>query len=235
MVNDLLKPRVIVGDCLEVMPTLTAGTVDLVLVDPPYCSGARQEAGSAAADKMVRSGRTWFANDSMNTAGLVWMVRQCALMWGRLLKPGGHVLCFIDWRMYPHLSVAIQSADFQERGLIVWDKQSMALGHFFRNQHEFICHFSKGSPVKALRHDVANVIACKRELGRDKHPTQKPVDLLKTLITVVCPEYGTVLDCFAGSCSTGRAAQESNRFSICIERDPGYLPNGSEWETGRGG
>ena len=40
----------------------------------------------------------------------------------RLLKDGGNLLCFIDWRQLPTLTDAVQCADFMWRGVAVWDK-----------------------------------------------------------------------------------------------------------------
>lgn len=51
------------------------------------------------------------------------------------------------------------------------------------------------------------------------HPSQKPVDLLKYLISTYTKEGETVLDCFAGSGSTGVAAKELNREFIGIEKE----------------
>jgi site-specific DNA-methyltransferase (adenine-specific) len=56
------------------------------------------------------------------------------------------------------------------------------------------------------------------------HPTVKPTALMQYLIRLVTPEGGIVLDPFAGSGSTGKAAiLESKRF-IGIELTADYLP-----------
>ena len=48
-------------------------------------------------------------------------------------------------------------------------------------------------------------------------PTQKPVGILEHLITYGCPVGGTVLDLFAGSCSTGVAAKRTGRKAVLYE------------------
>lgn len=58
--------------------------------------------------------------------------------------------------------------------------------------------------------------------GSQIHPCQKPVAILADMITKCCPEGGTVLDCFAGSGSTGVAALKTGRQFVGIERDPHY-------------
>ena len=50
-----------------------------------------------------------------------------------------------------------------------------------------------------------------------EHPTQKPVELLKSLILLTTPENGIVLDPFAGSCTTAIACLETSRRYVCIE------------------
>jgi DNA modification methylase len=55
------------------------------------------------------------------------------------------------------------------------------------------------------------------------HNTVKPVELLKWLVALVTPPGGgTVLDCFAGSGTTGVAALATGRNAILIEREPSY-------------
>lgn len=55
------------------------------------------------------------------------------------------------------------------------------------------------------------------------HPTVKPLALVRYLITLITPPGGRVLDCFAGSGTTGIAAQELGFDFIGIEKDPGYF------------
>jgi site-specific DNA-methyltransferase (adenine-specific) len=61
-----------------------------------------------------------------------------------------------------------------------------------------------------------------RNLGKEIHPTQKPVRLLERLLSLVTKEGDTVLDGFAGSGSTAVACINSNRKFICYEIDDEY-------------
>jgi len=54
------------------------------------------------------------------------------------------------------------------------------------------------------------------------HPTQKPVALLEYLIKTYTNEGDLVLDNTAGVCSTGVAAENTNRYWICIEKELEY-------------
>jgi site-specific DNA-methyltransferase (adenine-specific) len=56
----------------------------------------------------------------------------------------------------------------------------------------------------------------------NNHPTVKPVDLMRWLIRLVTPRDGLVLDPFAGSGTTGQAAEVEGRRCVLVERDPGY-------------
>ena len=56
-----------------------------------------------------------------------------------------------------------------------------------------------------------------------KHPTVKPLDLMQYLVRLVTPHKGTVLDCFAGTGTTGEAAWREGMRAILIEREPQYI------------
>ncbi len=55
-----------------------------------------------------------------------------------------------------------------------------------------------------------------------KHPTVKPIDLMRYLVRMVTPPGGTVLDCFAGTGTTGEAAWREGFNAVLIEREPEY-------------
>ena len=52
-----------------------------------------------------------------------------------------------------------------------------------------------------------------------RHPTVKPIDLIRWLTRLVTPPGGTVLDPFAGSGTTGEAAMLEGFNAILIERE----------------
>jgi hypothetical protein len=65
--------------------------------------------------------------------------------------------------------------------------------------------------------------ADKADRGRgNKHPTVKPVDLMRYLVRLVCPMDGLILDPFAGSGTTLVAAQAEHCRAIGIEREEQY-------------
>lgn len=202
------------GDALALLRELPDAHVDAVITDPPYSSGGRRENARSLRVSMTRAvdDAEWIAGDSLSTAGFVWMMREIAIESRRVLVDGGHLLSFIDWRMYPNLTAAIESADLRQHPTLVWDKTHFGMGAVFRNQHEWIAHFTKGNPSPPNRRDTPNVLAYPAVRAGD-HPTQKPVDLLRRLVDVVTSPGGLVLDPFAGSGTTGVAAiMEGRRF-----------------------
>lgn len=215
--------RLILGDVLGSMAELGAASIDAVVTDPPFSSGGR-EASKSVRKSMTRGtdAEEWFGSDNMSVNGFGYLMRECAREWYRVLKPGGHALVFIDWRMLPHLSAAIESADLLYRGVLVWDKTYFGMGSHFRNQHEFILHFSKSTPTKPRRRDVPNVLSFKPIRNGD-HPTQKPVPLIRRLLSVIASPGEVVLDSFNGSGTTGVAALLSGMKYVGIEREPKYL------------
>jgi DNA modification methylase len=67
---------------------------------------------------------------------------------------------------------------------------------------------------------IPNTITYSGGLGKNKiHPTEKPVELLEYFVSLLSNPGDTILDTFAGSGSTGVAAEKLGRNSILIERD----------------
>lgn len=195
-----------------------------MLTDVPYSSGTRREAAKGLRKSMTRetNDAEWFGSDSLTALGFAHLMRICALEWRRLLVDGGHALIFIDWRMARHLAPAIESADLRDAGEIIWDKDTFGMGSCFRNQHEKILHFTKGVGRAPRRRDVGNVLRCPPVRRGADHPTEKPVPLLRTLLSVVGVPGGTVLDSFAGVGTSGEAALLEGMSAVLIEREAPY-------------
>jgi site-specific DNA-methyltransferase (adenine-specific) len=65
--------------------------------------------------------------------------------------------------------------------------------------------------------------ASKADRNGSKHPTVKPIALMQYLCRLVTPPNGVVLDPFAGSGTTGRAALLEGFSAILIEREEEYI------------
>jgi site-specific DNA-methyltransferase (adenine-specific) len=61
-----------------------------------------------------------------------------------------------------------------------------------------------------------------------KHPTVKPVDLMRYFARLITPPGGVVLDPFAGSGTTGEAAWREGFRAILIEREAEYVADIAE-------
>jgi DNA modification methylase len=217
------------GDCLEVMKTLSDGSVDAVITDPPYCSGGYLEAQKNTKAQGLRGATVaaddfkWFRNDNMGTAGLVWLLRSLMIEARRILKPDRSVFIFTDWRMIPNLAPALESGGMRYRNMIVWDKGNAGLGVGFKPAFECIMEFCNGSTEYQVRNGQ-NVIRQSRLNGAQKiHNAQKPVELMAEIIRVAVPVGGTVIDPFMGSGTTGVACAELDRNFIGIEISAEYM------------
>lgn len=67
--------------------------------------------------------------------------------------------------------------------------------------------------------------ASKKERDGSKHPTIKPIKLMRWLVRMITPVGGKVLDPFAGSGTTGAACDAEGLQSVLIERDDEYFAN----------
>lgn len=77
--------------------------------------------------------------------------------------------------------------------------------------------------------NLPNAARCKTLPRRDgnEHPTQKPLALMSWCIQLAGKDCQTILDPFAGSCTTGRAAKDLGRKCVCIEREERYCEIGA--------
>ena len=236
------------GDCLQIMPNLPAGSIDLILCDLPY-------------------GTTSCRWDTVIPFEDLWQ------NYNRLLKPNGTIALFAA---QPFTSRLISSNLRNYRYSWVWIKNNVTGFAFAKCQpmrkYEDICIFcspayrrkdnganlrepwvynpqglkKRDKPIKEIRRSGAGDFVYKGKglcdkvyerqwtgyphnvlhFDRDKiryHPTQKPVALLAYLIKTYTNSHAVVLDNCMGSGSTAVACLEvGNRKFIGIEQDPYY-------------
>ena len=111
------------------------------------------------------------------------------------------------------------------KSLLVWVKNNHGSGDLkgdYAPQTEYIIYANGNGKRKLNGKRVCNVLNFKKTKNQ-LHPTEKPVDLLQFLIEKSTKEGETVLDCFAGSGSTGLAAKNCNRKYVLIEKDEQYF------------
>ena len=231
--------KILQGDCIESMKTMPDESVDMIFTDPPYGHNnnngdliARWEA--ALGHKAVAE-TEWrpIANDGVEANDLVQSFFKQA---ERLLKSGCCCCCcccggggpdpqFARWSLW--LDEAFHGGFKQ---MIVWDKGPMGMGWHYRRSYEVILVAQKRGAAAhwySDKKDVENIIRYYQGYGKiipskNQHPTEKPSQLAAFFIRLHTRKGETILDPFAGSGSTGEAAEMEGRNSILIELNPAY-------------
>ena len=221
------------GDALAVLPELERGSVDLVLTDPPYSSGGmyRSDRSKGTADKYQHShetNRTYaaFSGDNRDQRSFekwsaLWM--SAAL---NVVREEGALGCFIDWRNIACVVDAVQIGGWVYRGIVPWYKggDQRPRKAWFRSNVEYIVWGSAGAldagpETEGICQD--GLLFCRMNGFEKEHQTQKPVGLFHAVYEVR-PDWATILDPFAGSGSTLRAAKDLGRKAIGIEIEERY-------------
>lgn len=192
--------RILQGDCVEVMKSLSSSSVDFILTDPPYAVRYRD-----------RSGRTILNDDNE-----AWLAPAFAEMY-RLLKPNAFCVTFYGWDAADRFIAAWRKAGFKIAGHIVFRKGYASSSRFLERRHEQAYLLMKGSGPCPKR-PLPDVMDWKYT-GNRLHPTQKPVSALKPLIRSFTKPADVVLDPFCGSGSTLVAANLLQRGYLGIELD----------------
>ena len=216
------RHRIMCGDSTspqDMAALLDGATPNLLLTDPPYCSGGFQEAGRKAGSIGTdrKNGQTpAIINDRLSTRGYQNLIRSVLQ-----LLPTRFAYIFTDWRMWVNLFDVAESSGYAIRNMIVWDKQAPGMGLGWRAQHEIIAFCTKDQPKFSYNTISGNVISEKRS-GNKFHPTEKPVALLWEILRVTCFADG-VVDPFAGSGSTVMACEEHGLPCWAMELDPEFV------------
>jgi len=219
------------GDALQVLRGLADASVDAVITDPPYCSGGQTMAARArpTGEKYINSDSKAplpdFEGDFRDQRGFLAWASQWLAECHRVTKPGGHLLAFIDWRMLPTMTDAVQVAGWVWQGIVVWDKTSGCRPQRgrFRSQAEYVVWASRG-PIDIKAHPVVlpGVLPVHPQLGGKQHQVGKPESLMEKLVAIVKPN-STVLDPFMGSATTGVAALRAGHRFVGVEMSEGYF------------
>jgi site-specific DNA-methyltransferase (adenine-specific) len=197
------------GDALEVMDEIAAGSIDLIVTDPPYVIGA-VSAGSLGAKsggwQDMMNSAPWFASWYKQGAGLL---RHTGAMWS-----------FCNWRSLPVVMRAAVDAGLPITSMMVWDKQWIGPGgsQGLRPSYELCGLFAKPGfsiPDRGVADVWRHGVGSYKPNG---HPAEKPVDLMRRIIRV-SGNASLVLDPFMGSGTTMVAAQMEGVRAIGIEAE----------------
>lgn len=218
-----MENQVILGDCYEVLKTLDKNSVDLILTDPPY--------NISKSSYFKNSDNKKFNNISIDFGD--WdqsEINLDSLMFEfkRVLKPGGSVIIFYDIWKSQNLKYFAEKNGFKQPRVCQWIKTNPvpinSKKNYLSNSIEFFFTFVKGkNPTFNSSYDkgIYNFPLCHGK-ERTKHPTQKPLSLIKSIIEKHSNVNQIVLDCFAGSGTTGLACKQLDRKYILIEREIEY-------------
>ncbi|PZR41185.1 MULTISPECIES: DNA methyltransferase [Burkholderiaceae] len=198
--------RMILGDCLSVMPSIPAESIDLIVTDPPYLVNFTD-----------RSGRS-ITNDKTDE----WLAPAFAEM-HRIMRRNTICVSFYGWTKVDRFFDAWKQAGFRVVGHLVFAKSYASKARYVRYQHESAFLLAKGNPPMPA--DPLPDVLPWEYSGNRLHPTQKPVSALARIIEAFSEPHAIVLDPFAGSGSTCEAAHRVGRRYVGIEIDETYHAN----------
>jgi len=138
------------------------------------------------------------------------------------MKPGAHLYCFVPQQYITDFLRFFHTFEFQYPPL-VWDRgrnTQPGYGYNYINYTEAIIYFHNPPRTKRLARNMSNILRCPEvPRGHRQFHTEKPQELLQTLIKQSSILGGAILDPFAGSGSTLLAARELGRTATGFELD----------------
>jgi len=217
--------RIFHADSLNYIKTMRTDSVDFIFIDPPY-----------NLNKYSTGNIKFTHRSDINNDIAEWDKDFDPLEYRedflRILKPTGNLFSFTSYNTIGRWH-EIYDPLFDTFQFFVWHKTNptpkfMKAG--FLNSCEMIaCMWNKGHTWnfgnQSEMHNFFESPICMspERLSTPKHPTQKPIKLLKHIIKMATNENDVVFDPFMGVGSTGVAALELDRKFIGIEKDEIYF------------
>lgn len=210
----------LLGDCLEVMPTL--GKVDAVVTDPPF--EAQAHTAMRRTQKSIKTGEKAALNFGAITEDLrsfipMWASQNC-LGW---MLAFCQVEAVSDWRY------AMENAGLKYKRGMVWvkpDSSPQFNGQMPAQGFECIAAAWCGDGHSRWNGGGKRGVFTHLTNQPDRHgahPTEKPNPLMRELVELFAMTAAPVLDPFMGSGTTLVACQRLGRNGIGIEIDPEYF------------
>ena len=195
-------------DCLTGMQRIPDGSVDLVLTDIPYNEVNRESNGLRNLDKESADIGDFDLTELTETI--------CR-------KTKGSVYMFCGINQVSDIRTTMSKCGLSTR-LIVWEKTnpSPMNGDKIWLSGIECCVYGKKSGATFNLHCKNSVLRfpCGKH---DIHPTQKPVELFRYLLTASSNEGDTILDPFMGSATTAIACIKENRHFVGFELNADYF------------
>jgi len=208
-----ISDNILNGDSLEILKTLDDGSIDVVITDPPY--GVNYISNRSKIDNKIT--KRGLLNDGVEAFEL--LDETCKILQDKTAD-NAHLYFFCSWQVFTKFE-SIISKYFTIKTPLVWDKKNKGSGDLYNdwgNQTELIIYCVKGK--KGINTRKGNVLSFSRlHTSKMVHPTQKPTELIKELLSASALKNDFVVDPFMGSGSTIKACNEMNIKSLGIELD----------------
>jgi len=230
--------RLLKGDCIEILNQARENSVDMIFADPPYFlsnGGITCHAGKMVS---VNKGK-WDKSKGVieNHKFILEWLKACQ----RVLKPNGTIWVSGTTHIIYSIGFAMQELGYKILNDIVWYKRNAPPNlscRYFTHSTEIVLWAAKNQKSKHYfdyklmkemnqgkqMRNVWEISAPQSEEKKfGKHPTQKPVELLKRIILSSTKEGDLVLDPFCGGSTTGVAAVLLDRKYVGIDLEEEYL------------
>jgi len=245
---DYNKPgfKLFLGNSFKLLPLFEEGFFDMIFADPPY--NLSNGGFTVHAGRMVSVNKgDWDKSNGFEddyTFHYKWL-KECK----RLLKPNGTLWVSGTYHSIYQCGHALQSLGYHILNDIAWFKPNASpnlSGRYFTASHETLIWARKSkdakhyfnykymkegnwkddflkNPGKQMRSvwAIGTPKAIEKVFG--KHPTQKPIELLKRIVLASTQKGDKILDPFAGSSTTGLAAYLYGRSFVGIDNEKEYL------------
>lgn len=238
----MTKPyRLYCDDCLNVLTSVPNDTFDMIFADPPYMlsnDGITCQSGkvvsvnkgdwdkSGGFEQDFEFHKTWLSacKRVLKPTGTLWVsgtyhsIYSCGFAMQLL---GFHILNDICWfkpNASPNMSCRYFTASHET---LIWARKDKKSKHIFNydamKNGDFPQDFIK-KPHTQMRSvwAIGTPKASEKTFGR--HPTQKPLDLLRRIVLSSTNADDLILDPFMGSGTTGVAAVEAGRRFVGIDK-----------------
>ncbi len=221
------------GDCFDVLPQFDF-KFDMIFADPPYFlsnGGISYQAGKVVCvdkgewdkggspESIMEFNRTWLSlcREKLKDNGTIWISgthHNIFSIANVLTELGYKILNVITWaKTNPPPNISCRFFTYSTE-FIIWARKCPKVPHKYN--YELMKAINDGKQMT----DVWRLPAIARwEKSCGKHPTQKPLALLTRIILASTDEHDWILDPFAGSSTTGIAANLCGRRFLGIEQD----------------
>ena len=221
------------GDCFDVLPQFDF-KFDMIFADPPYFlsnGGISYQAGKVvcvdkgewdkggSSESIMEFNRKWLSlcREKLKDNGTIWISgthHNIFSIANVLSELGYKILNVITWvKTNPPPNISCRFFTYSTE-FIIWARKCPKIPHKYN--YELMKTINDGKQMT----DVWRLPAIGRwEKSCGKHPTQKPLALLTRIILASTDEHDWILDPFAGSSTTGIAANLCGRRFLGIEQE----------------